>query len=403
MKKLVFVLLSCCLVNIIFAQTPNLLQYQAVIRNSSGAVVANQPVGMRLSILKGKASGTTVYSETHRDTTSANGLVSVEIGAGSVVTGSFVSINWGQGPYFIKTETDITGGTNYLLNVTQQLLSVPYANYTNSVPVSKQGDTIIIGKNRMVIPGAMLLTSGNAPGSALGSLSSGLMAYYPFNGNAQDESDRKNHGKTLGATLTTDRFGAVNSAYQTSPDNQYIRTDSVLNGPINTFSISFWAYPQSQDKLVDQGIAGTEGYGLQSVIHPSHGQNWGDISLNAGAGISVGTNQVAVSEHTHLYISAPLVFRPSVNFSSWTHFTLIYDNHKPRLYVNGALVKEGQVSAIRNVRPSNGYDGVYNTSGFGNNFRPTGSPQGQFSGKFDEIRIYNRVLTQEEIAFLANN
>jgi len=58
---------------------------------------------------------------------------------------------------------------------------------------------------------------------------------------------------------------------------------------------------------------------------------------------------------------------------------------------------------MRNVRPSNGYDCLYTTSGFGNNFRPTGSPHGQFSGKFDEIRIYNRVLTQEEIVFLANN
>ena len=70
---------------------------------------------MRVSILKGTASGATVYSETHRDTTSANGLFLVEIGACVVVSGSFGAINWGQGPYSIKTETDISGGSNYLL------------------------------------------------------------------------------------------------------------------------------------------------------------------------------------------------------------------------------------------------------------------------------------------------
>ena len=81
-----------------------------MIRNASDAIVANQAVGMRVSIFKGTASGAMVYLETHRDTTSANGLVLIEIAAGSAVSGSFGAINWGQGPYFIKTETDISVG-----------------------------------------------------------------------------------------------------------------------------------------------------------------------------------------------------------------------------------------------------------------------------------------------------
>ena len=163
MKKLVFVLLSCCLINMVSAQTPNLLQYQAVIRNSSGAVVANQAVSMRVSILKGTASGATVYSETHRDTTSANGLVSVEIGAGAAVSGSFGAINWGQGPYFIKTETDISGGSNYLLAGTTQLLSVPYSLFAQSASLkySIVGDTLFSGKEYVIIPG-ISSANGNA-------------------------------------------------------------------------------------------------------------------------------------------------------------------------------------------------------------------------------------------------
>jgi hypothetical protein len=147
----------------IHAQAPNQLQYQAVIRNASGAVVANQPVGMQVSILKGTATGSTVYAETHRDTTTVNGLVAIEIGAGIVVSGNFGSINWGQGPYFIKTETDITGGTNYLLAGTTQLLSVPYSLYAQSASLkySAAGDTLFSGKEYVIIPG-ISSANGNA-------------------------------------------------------------------------------------------------------------------------------------------------------------------------------------------------------------------------------------------------
>jgi hypothetical protein len=129
MKIILSIVFSCCLMILASAQSPNQLQYQAIIRNASGAVVSNQAVGMRVSLLKSSASGTVVYTETHRDTTTTNGLVTVEIGAGTVVSGSFASVNWGQGPYFIKTETDVTGGTNYTISGISQLLSVPYALY----------------------------------------------------------------------------------------------------------------------------------------------------------------------------------------------------------------------------------------------------------------------------------
>src|SRR5690554_566777 len=82
---------------------------------------------MQISILQGSASGTAVYVETQTPTSNANGLVSLEIGAGTVVSGDFTTIDWANGPYFIKTETDPTGGTSYTITGTSQLLSVPYA------------------------------------------------------------------------------------------------------------------------------------------------------------------------------------------------------------------------------------------------------------------------------------
>jgi len=127
MKKLYTFLAAVYIAASVFAQTPEKMSYQAVIRNSSNQLVTNQLVGMQISILQGSANGTAVYVETQTPNTNANGLISIEIGNGSVVSGNFADINWANGPYFIQTETDPTGGTNYTITGTSQLLSVPYA------------------------------------------------------------------------------------------------------------------------------------------------------------------------------------------------------------------------------------------------------------------------------------
>ena len=119
----------------VFAQAPQKMSYQAVIRSSSNALITSTPVGMKISILQGSSTGTAVYAETQTPSTNANGLVSLEIGTGIVVTGTFAGINWATGPYFIKTETDPTGGTAYTITGTDELMSVPYALYSlNSTP-----------------------------------------------------------------------------------------------------------------------------------------------------------------------------------------------------------------------------------------------------------------------------
>lgn len=117
---------------IMFGQAPDKISYQAILRDPTNALVINQTVGMQLSILHGSASGNAVYIETHNPTTNVNGLVSVEIGTGTAVTGAFNDITWSDGPYFIKTETDITGGTSYTVTGISELLSVPYALHANT-------------------------------------------------------------------------------------------------------------------------------------------------------------------------------------------------------------------------------------------------------------------------------
>lgn len=113
----------------VMAQAPSKMSYQAVVRNGAGDLVINSPIGVRISVLQGSSNGTAVYSETYTPNpqTNAQGLLSFEVGSGTPQTGTFNNINWAAGPYFIRTEVDITGGSNYQVLGSQQLLSVPYA------------------------------------------------------------------------------------------------------------------------------------------------------------------------------------------------------------------------------------------------------------------------------------
>jgi hypothetical protein len=123
MKRIITLITAIVLSTIAIAQSPQKMSYQAVIRNSSNALVISKTVGMKISILQGSAAGTAVYTETQTPSTNANGMVSIEIGGGA----GFSAIDWANGLYFIKTETDPAGGTNYTITGTSQLLSVPYA------------------------------------------------------------------------------------------------------------------------------------------------------------------------------------------------------------------------------------------------------------------------------------
>jgi len=123
------------------AQAPQAFKYQAVARDNSGNVLANKSVSFRISILSGGETGTLVYSETHPGkTTNVFGLVDLEIGKGTPVTGTFYSVNWYSGTYFLKVELDPLGGTAFQVLGTSQLLSVPYALHAKNVELEADGD-----------------------------------------------------------------------------------------------------------------------------------------------------------------------------------------------------------------------------------------------------------------------
>lgn len=132
MQKIFIIAVVLLMTANVWAQSPEKMSYQAVVRDASNNLVTTQAVGMQISILQTTATGTAVYVETQTPTTNTNGLVSLEIGNGTVVSGDFTTIDWSTGSYFIKTETDPTGGTTYTITGTSQLMSVPYALYAKT-------------------------------------------------------------------------------------------------------------------------------------------------------------------------------------------------------------------------------------------------------------------------------
>ena len=164
MKRIFTIIIAGLISASAYAQAPEKMSYQAVVRDGSNNLVTSSAVGMQVSILQGSPSGTAAYVETQTPTTNANGLVSIEIGGGSLVSGDFATIDWANGPYFVKTETDPAGGTSYTITGTSQLLSVPFALHAkNSDSWQIIGDTTYT-TNRVSIGSS----NGNAPFSIYG-------------------------------------------------------------------------------------------------------------------------------------------------------------------------------------------------------------------------------------------
>ena len=162
MKKLylflTFLVLSVCSLT---AQAPERFSYQAVVRDASNHLVTSANVSVRISVLQGSVSGNAIYMETQTANTNANGLITLEIGGGTNQTGNFADINWGFGPYFLKTEIDPNGGNNYSLTSVQQLLSVPYALYSKEAGNGFSGDYNDL-TNTPTIPAAQVNSDWNA-------------------------------------------------------------------------------------------------------------------------------------------------------------------------------------------------------------------------------------------------
>ena len=198
----------------------------------------------------------------------------------------------------------------------------------------------------------------------------GLVGYWPFNGNANDESPNTNNGTTYNVTAVADRFGNPASAYEFNGTNSYIQipNNSSLNFGTNSFSISSWIYtetlPNSWKSIVNKGASGSIGYGVEIS---SSNQYIGSIQGNAG-----------VNQHCYGSLA---------EINKWVHLVVVFErNNSLRIYVDNSIVEEcgyssGNATSVDNSRSLN--FGKYETW--------------YFDGKIDDVRIYNRALSGSEI------
>jgi hypothetical protein len=216
-------------------------------------------------------------------------------------------------------------------------------------------------------------------------LKQGIVAYYPFNSNANDESGNANHGTVNGAVLTSDRLNVTSKAYFFNGSNSYIDIANTFfdNGAIN-YSISLWFNPEAYN-------ANTFG-GLTFVnTQPHNGMGFG-FSYNGGQKIYLFKNSDPMTLSWNIFSNSTVNYT-QINLNTWYHVVLVKTGLTYSYYVNGQII--------------NSVNTTVNTLPFQCSIRIGAISLGKtfetFNGKLDEVRFYNRALTQEEITYLANN
>lgn len=305
-KRIITVLILSLFASTMFAQAPQKISYQAIVRNASNVLVANANVGMRMSVLQGTANGTAVYVETQTATTNANGLVTLEIGAGTVVSGTFASISWGTNAYFIKTETDPTGGTNYTIVGTSQFLSVPYALFaansnagnswlatgnintnpaTNFIGTTDNNDLIF--KRNNVISGKIATDNTSYGNAALNPANSGVRNLAIGNSALFSNTLGDNNTAVGSEVLYTNIDGYSNAAFGNTALHQ--NTTGVHNAAIGSASLFHNI----------EGIYNT-GVGSEALYDNTMGSFNTAVGFDSGTTITTGNNNMTLGANANV-------------------------------------------------------------------------------------------------------
>ena len=242
------------------AQAPKRLSYQAVVRNAASEIISEKSVSLKISILSGSVTGAAVFTETHQATTTKNGLVSLQIGAGTVQVGNITTIDWSAGNYFVKTEVDPDGGTNYSILSTSQLLSVPYSLSAAQADAISPNKEISL-RNTTANSTLTLTPPGNGATGGLGTSSNHDLYFYTNN---QDRVVFTAAGKYGFGTL------APSSPFHIASSNSEIRIE-------NTSS-------NSSLYLTAPGVGSTGGIGLPTNQGLYFFTNNMDRAVISGAG-----------------------------------------------------------------------------------------------------------------------
>ena len=285
MKRTLFTFIAALTLSLTsFGQAPEAFKYQAVVRDASGVILGNQAVGMQLTILQTSPTGTAVYTETFATTTNGYGLVNLEIGTGTT-TDDFTIIDWANGPYYMETATDVTGGVNYVVMGTSQLLSVPYALYSKEAANTFSGDfndltntpTIPTNTSDLINDSGFITSPDDADADPTNELNTGVV----LNGTILETTD-------AGGTITTDLSSLIDDA-DADPTNeiQDISLSSDQLSITSGSSVDLSGYLDNTDNQTLSYIPGSSSLSISggnSVTIPN-----GDItSVVAGDGLTGG-------------------------------------------------------------------------------------------------------------------
>ena len=221
--------------------------------------------------------------------------------------------------------------------------------------------------------------------SLSGSLQNGLTGYWPFCGNANDDSGNGNNGTVNGASLTTDRFGNSNSAYSFDGLSNYIDLNEQLP---NIFSISLWVsvssfktYIAPGNNIIGSTMIGTfnNNFGFSGFACGTSGVT-NQYGQHGAAFWNPNPNNISVTATTNL------------SLNQWKNLIITYDGTNLKYYVNGVL--EGNSNAIFTQNQMDLFVGA-------RQFHLNG-PDFFFDGKIDDVGVWNRALTPSEITSLYN-
>jgi hypothetical protein len=216
-----------------------------------------------------------------------------------------------------------------------------------------------------------------------GSLVNGLVAYYPFCGNANDQSGNGLNGVVNGATLTLDRFGNTNSAYNFNGTSDFIKVlDNDLLDFTNQLTVSVWV--QIPDYTFSAGD------GERIILGKQREDNLTGFALNANSAYLNSHYGFSLIDNNN---SASAISTDSLNLNIWINLIATYDGSTIKIFRNGILAN----SSTGNINLINSLEPLF----FGKEFNDNSNGR-FFKGKIDDIGIWNRALTQQEITQLFN-
>ena len=287
----------------VFAQAPQGISYQAVVRDANGNIIPNQNVSFQFSIIQGNINGNTVYVEQHQTITNQLGMVVLAVGNGTPITGNFANINWQNSPYFLKVEIDVTGGNNYVEMGTTQLLSVPYALFAEK---AANAQTYTAGNGIQITGNVITNTAPDQPITLTGQGATTITGTYP-NFVISSTDNNTTYSAGTGLTLTGTTFShnphtgdvtGTTSLTVTGIQGRAVSSTAPTNNQVLQWNGTNWA-PTNPSNLINPGNGlSYSGNTLNSVWTQTGNHIYNNNTGRVGIGLNSPTGKLTVKGDT---------------------------------------------------------------------------------------------------------